>query len=208
MTEVNVNVPLDLHPSRFDRLASHPDPAIAGRARAAQRAFEQAYARLSAVPSEEHAIKDNRDWSLEKKQRLIDETRAAAKAEAAATLGKLVEDLDGAVTYFQGKLDAAAGMKEAPTEVDREVRAHVRDLPTVEDRVSFLRKLAEKGDRASVAAVFRGQRFLSGLDDVRDEDFAGIRNDVLRLLAPEQHAALTTIERMRADVAAAIRLVG
>lgn len=205
---VSTSVPIDLHPSRFDnRLNPETDPAIGGHIRAVQQAFADAYSRLSRVPSEVTQIRDNKDWSLSKKQQLTDSARAAANAEARETLTKLTDRVDRMVVEYEGRLAAAAGVTDEPSPTDAEIRAHVKSLPEIK-RLEFVRTLAQKGDRTSVNAVLRGARFLSGFDTVSDADFASLKSEWLGLLAPDAAKALAKVQRLRDEVRAGIGMVG
>ena len=205
MPEINLNVPLSTHPSVAERFVSHADATVSGHGKVAQRAFESAYSRLAAVDAEAAAIVGDKDLSAEAQARKVAEARVAASSAARETLSTEVERLTNAIAHTEQALFKSAAPQHA-TASREEIRSFVRGLPERE-RMKFVSQAADRGDQDTVFAVLSAPTYLSGLDTLRPDEYAGLRRDALAKLDPVRGTQLNELERLRDATAVAARSV-
>ena len=202
MPEINLNVPLSTHPTVAERFVSHADTTVSGHGKVAQRAFESAYGRLAAVDAEAAAIVGDKDLSAEAQARKVAEARAAASSAARETLSMEVERLTNAIAHTEQALVKSAAPEHA-TASREEIRSFVRSL-SERERMVFVSKAAERGDKETVFAVLSAPTYLSGLDALRADELASLRRDALAKLDPIQGTQLAELERLREAAATAL----
>lgn len=217
---VRADVPPTIHPDALSNLAPALDQeGTIGRAayHEARDALGTAYRTLGAIADAEAALQAHAKASAPARRRQRDgrsdflgdirlqdgrlrhfssaDEEFAAAADAA--LDRATQALDRRLATLQRHREgletrvAEVLRPAAPLPVLQEVRAYVRGLPDGE-RLTFLTRAAQAGDRDTVGAVLSGPLYLSGIDQ-KTADV--VRATAADKLAPVDWRQLAAVER-------------
>lgn len=164
-TKIDTRVSMALHPQNVDAL--DPDGVEAGILEPTRNAFALAYTAIARV-HEARAVASN-DPSMNENSVTI---KVADLAER--EMAKVTREFDGVRNRLLKGIAALEADLHRPVEtqgaalVSAEVRAHIAKMPASQ-RIEFLRKRIQAGDRVTAGAALGAPGYLSGIEDAMQQ---------------------------------------